>query len=99
MREQATVIRWEDPKPSLQRRERSAPWSRYRAVAAELRTQPGRWAVIDEFPGRNRTTLATHIRRGAIDCFTPAGDFDAVARQVFGHTAIYARYVGDEDAL
>jgi hypothetical protein len=96
VREQAVVIRWEDPKPSMQPVETKTRWSRYQAVADELRAQPGRWAVIDIFLGPKRTALAAHIRRGAIVCFTPAGDFDAVSRQVYGSTVIYARYVGDE---
>lgn len=92
------IIRWEDPKPSNGRRDSSAPWSRYGAIADELRARPGRWAVIAEFPGRSRTSLATHVRVGAIACFTPAGDFDAVSRQVFGLSTIYARYVGDDES-
>lgn len=98
MPEQAEILRWEDPKPSLQPRENGYSRSRYRDIADELRAQQGRWAVIAEFSGRNRTALATHISRGAIGCFRPAGDFDAVSRQVFGLTTIYARYVGDGGA-
>lgn len=97
MKEQAEILRWEDPKPSQRHRESHPRVSRFNAIADELRANPLRWAVIAEFPGRSRTALSTHVRIGAISCFTPAGDFDAVARQVNDHTAIYARYVGDPE--
>lgn len=95
MPEPARIIRWADPPPTSLRGERTtAPWSRYNDLADELRARPGEWAVIAEFNGRH-TGLATHVRMGSIACFTPAGDFDAVSRQVGKYTAIYARYVGD----
>jgi hypothetical protein len=93
--DQAKVIRWEEPPPSRRRNESKAPWSRFNAVADELRAKPGRWAVIAELPGRSRTALATHVRVGAIACFTPAGDFEAASRQTPGLTTVYARYLGD----
>lgn len=98
MTEPVSVIRWEKPPPtSMHGERRTAPWSRYNDLADELRAAPGRWAVIAEWDGSQRTELATHVRMGSIACFTPAGDFDAVSRQVLGKTVIYARYLGDTE--
>jgi hypothetical protein len=95
MSEQATILRWEAP-PRAQHRPGSSGRSRYERIADELRQRPGQWGVVLE-AGGNRTAMATHIRRGHILCFTPAGDFDAVARQRRGRTTIYARFLGNGD--
>jgi hypothetical protein len=95
MGEQIGVIRWEDPPPA-KRRAGSSGRSRYAAAADELRADPGRWGVIAEIDAA-QTAMATAVRRGHLLCFTPAGDFDAVARQSGGRTTIYARYLGDNE--
>jgi hypothetical protein len=92
------VIRWEDPPPSrssIPGRARTP--GRFTVVAEQLRANPGRWAVISESDGPQRG-VAYHIRSGAIECFTPRGDFDAVTRRVNGRSLVYARYLGDGEA-
>lgn len=93
--EPARVIRWEEPTPGRHRGNLGVGRSRYEAVAAELRANPGRWALIYEAEGDSRAALATHIRMGQVQCFSPCGDFDAVSRRIEGVERVYARYVGD----
>lgn len=92
------VIRWERPPPTQARnggRPADSYSSRYAAIADELRANPGRWAVIDEFTGNHNRGLATKIRLGSMLCFTPAGDFESVSRRSDGVVLTYARYLGD----
>lgn len=96
MKEQAKVIRWEEPPPT--NRPPGASSSRYEALAEELRAQPGRWAVVYDGPVKSFTGLGNHIRQGAVRCFAPAGDFDATSRSSAGRIRVYARYVGDQEA-
>lgn len=96
MAEQAQIIRWEDPPPTHNSYPRITSFSRYAAVADELRANPGRYAVVAE--GAHGTGLANHIKTGSVRCFTPAGDFDATFRVVNGVGTVYAAYLGDGDA-
>jgi hypothetical protein len=97
VREQAQVIRWEEPPAAKRSGPAGQGWSKYAALAEELRANPGRWALVAERAGTDGA-LATHIRSGQMQCFTPTGDFDAAARRVGRITRIYARYVGDQEA-
>jgi hypothetical protein len=93
--EPAAVLRWEEPPPAKHNGAGfGGPASRFAALADELRSRPGEWAVVCE-SAKAAAGLATHIRMGQMRCFTPAGDFDAVTRRVDGLTLTYARYVGD----
>lgn len=95
------VVRWEAPPPTRSRnggRPVDTYSSGYQAIADELRTRPGEWAVVQEFEGRRNVGLATKIRLGSMLCFTPAGDFDAVTRHGDGIVRVYARYLGDGEA-
>lgn len=94
-RDQATIVRWEDPPGPRRETSRRGPRSRYAELAEQLRGNPGRWAVILETPQRGQSALATQIRMGGLTCFTPCGDFDARTIRANGITTIYARYVGD----
>lgn len=94
--EQARIIRWENPPPSLRDGAGRKRSDRFSDVAAELRAHPGRWAVIEEAAERKQSALANHIRQGAILAFAPAGDFDAVSRRVGGSNRVYACFLGDE---
>jgi hypothetical protein len=98
MTEQPTVIRWETPPPNRSRnggRPVDSYSSRYGGIAAELRGRPGDWGVVDEYAEGHNRGLATKIRLGAMLCFTPAGDFEAVTRRANGVVSVYARYLGD----
>lgn len=97
MSDQAKVIRWEEPTPRKRPGPAGQGWSRYAGLAEELRANPGRWALVAERTDGNHG-LATHIRSGQMQCFTPTGDFDAASRCVDGITRVYARYVGDGEA-
>lgn len=98
MREQASVIRWEDPPPSKRSLRKQDGSSRYADVAEELRANPGRWAVVLDGLSGSGSSLATQIRMGYTVCFCPAGDFDATIRQTGGRAVVYARYVGDGES-
>lgn len=99
MREQAQIIRWEDPTPAVAGRRNSGQpgeaTSRYTTIAADLRARRGRWAVVEEFAGRLDRGLSSKINKGAMVCFAPAGDFEAVTRRGEGVVRVYARYLGD----
>lgn len=98
MTEQAEIVRWEEPPPNQARnggRPVDTYTSRFTAIADELRARPGEWAVVEEIEGHRNRGLATKIRLGSMLCFTPAGDFEAVARQADGITRTYARFLGD----
>lgn len=88
------LVRWEDPPPPMHP---GHEWTlgTYTALADELRSRPGRWAVIFEGPKSERSALATHVRHGVLTAFTPPGDFDAAARVRDGVRTVYARYVGE----
>lgn len=98
MAERAAVIRWEEPPPPKRRNGTRNGHSRFAALAAELRANPGRWALIYDGPKQHSSGMATHIRMGSVMCFSPCGDYDAVSRQHGDHGLVYARYVGDQEA-
>lgn len=84
-------VEWGDPPP-----DKAAASAEWEAIAQELRTRPGQWAMI----ARDKTTeTATRIKNGTLVSFRPAGSFEA--RTVGRKNAsaqrcdIYARYVGD----
>lgn len=95
--EQLRIIRWEEPPPARGNVSPGRlPGSKYDGVAAELRSNPGRWARIQNARSRNvADALTARIRSGQIQCFGLRGDFDACARTVGGTHRVYARYVGD----
>jgi hypothetical protein len=98
MSKQATLIRWETPPPKTNRhagRPVDTYTSRYTAIADQLRARPGQWALIEQVEAKRNGGLATKIRMGAMLCFTPAGDFEAVTRQGGGIVRTYARFLGD----
>lgn len=80
------VIAWKPPPGQPARR------SRYRLVAAELRRQPGEWALVkaSESPAGARAT-ASQIRRGLVPAFLPSGHFEVVVRG----PGVYVRYVAE----
>lgn len=83
---------FEDPPPSRQH----GPRTNHAHVAAALKAQPGRWAVVSVHgspPAAN--TAACRIKSALTAAYQPARSFEAVARTVDGECRVYARYVGE----
>jgi hypothetical protein len=95
------AFRWEEPPPTnLGRRPRDirTDADAYTDIAARLRVNPGRWAVIAEFgtPGTvqaSSSNLVDAIRRGRTPSWSPAGSYEATARKRGNITTVYARYL------
>jgi len=74
-------------------------------AAAELRAEPGYWAVIGTYSTNpSARTAASNIRcayagesRVSPSAWEPAGAYEAEARTVDGEHRVYARYVGTPD--
>lgn len=99
MKEQAAIIRWEDPpRPHIMNggRPRGSQNSRYQQIADQLRARRGEWALIEEglSPG-SASGVTSKIIGGRTICFLPEGDFEAVSRS---GGRVYARYLGDGPA-
>lgn len=72
------------------------------AFADALRERPGMWAFLRSCttPG-SAGQSAYEIRKAARNYrpfkpFSPAGDFEAEARTIFGEHRVYVRYVGTQ---
>lgn len=94
------VIRWENPPPSRTGSPGPKPRpSMYVAVAAELRANPQRWALVFEGGSKSATSLANQFRRGRTGAFLPVGAFEIASRMGDGIAGgrIYARYVGGDE--
>jgi hypothetical protein len=81
----------------------------YQEAAAELRANPGRWAIIATFDDRkptrdrNRSTgnvqarnLAKNLKNGLLASFRPAGSFDAVTRLSDEGYQVWASYRAEQ---
>lgn len=66
--------------------------TKWAPIAAELRDQPGVWALIGGQTSSRSGGAASNIKRGTWRAFPPAGAYEA--RYVNGQ--LYARYVGGE---
>lgn len=87
-------MKWEDPPPDARGNRR-----KWQKEADELRSNPGRWALITEC---GDSSLATRISHGHLMAFRPAGTFET--RQQVIHrdergikSKIWARYIGEGD--
>ncbi len=98
----ALTFRWEDPPPVKWGRPLGARATRpdqYGHLAAQLRSQPGRWAAVGEFSLANGTrpnsaaSLAKAIRTGQTASWAPIGAFEATERRIGDVTVVYARYL------
>jgi hypothetical protein len=92
------VIEWKDPPPE----DRPSNWATRharKAIAAELRQNPGDWAIVTRSTRSNGYTVAQKIREGVAEHWRPAGAFEA--RYVVDtddplRGAVYVRFVGHE---
>lgn len=92
-----SIIRWEDPPPANSTGRTNAPrrTAFWRAVAAQLREAPGRWALVcDEVEWNYAGGTAGQITGGRLAAFRPPGSFEAITRTAYGYR-VYARYIGD----
>ncbi len=85
-------IKWEEPPPASKGRG-STKW---KSILAELRRNPGRWALVLDDASPSMTTF---IKQGRVGDAKP-GEFEARSRCEGGQRrgAIYARYVGVDAA-
>jgi hypothetical protein len=94
----SAVLDWQDPPREVldardsrggRRRE-----SKLAGLAEELRLKPAEWALVYDGPSTGAASgMATHIRLGQLQAFTPTGDFDAVSCK----GRAWARYVGGDE--
>lgn len=81
---------WEEP-PTRTRPGKYAP------IAAALRENPGRWAVLRTYPttqGKRAWGFATAIRQGKFADLRQG--FEACARTVDDQVRVYIRYTGED---
>lgn len=76
-------VRWVDQLPD--RAAKSPPFD-HETIAAVLRTQPHRWALLPGLSGQ----CAASISSGVLRPYRPSGSFQATMRR----GCLYARYVG-----
>ncbi len=90
-------LKWGDPPKGITTREAN------NAIAAQLRSRPGEWALIrvyDEDQRHLAYGYAQSIRDGRTVAFR-TGTFEAVGRRISdskGRSGVWARFVGEEDS-
>lgn len=87
------VIRWEKPPPYVQPISDQSSRTNWQLISAQLRSEPGEWAVIAEGPKAGQTQ--SRINGGTVVYWQPKGSFKAVVRRVGGVKTMYAVYVGE----
>jgi len=99
MKPQRKILRWDEPPNTYVPVARKQAGSQWDAVAATLRAEPGRSAVIYEGSRSAATGIASVVNDGRTKCFTPAGSFRATLRTVPGTKTVevYAKHVGGEE--
>lgn len=104
--EALAVIKWEVPPPTVHgrgRKEGNPRSSILDQLAAELRANPNRWAVVFEGNQVRAGSVRSSIAGGLVPACTPTGAFQACVRtSEQGQTRVYARFVdlaagGDSD--
>ena len=84
------MVKFQDPPPEATQPRKQ---SRHTAVAAQLKENPGKWALLEEVQTRSSATM---IRRGNHKAYQPDGSFEAVAQaRSDGAYDVYARYIGE----
>jgi hypothetical protein len=84
------AITWEEPPEDARRKGNGADWFE---IAAELRSNPNRWALVREDAA---PSAARQIKKGLVGGMVE-GEFEArtvTSGQKNGRAKIYARYVG-----
>lgn len=88
-------IIWEEPTVSLNTVRPRKDWA---AVAAELKTAPGQWAIIDtDAP----TSMSANFKKGLNKSFRPVGEWGFTVRgadQKGRAEKVFGRYVGQVPA-
>ena len=91
------VIRWEDPPEYVpQSTSNGSDRMQWQVMAAQLRSEPGAWAVLKEGPKAGQ--MQARINGGLVASWQPRGAFKAVVRNVDGVRTLYVKYVGDPAA-
>jgi hypothetical protein len=92
----SSKVRWKTP-PDPPRGPRLGARERNQRLGAQLRSDPGKWAVVFETASQmSAASCVRDIKHGIRGGFRPAGAFEAVARKVYGGGyEVYARFVGD----
>ena len=81
------ALNWQEP-PARARRGRSSPFDE---IAAELRANPKRWALVKHYDKPSSAAgYGSHINGAGTAAF-PAGEFEAVSRG----GDLYVRYTGE----
>lgn len=83
-------LEWGDPP-----RHEGRTYHRHQQIAKSLRDRKGEWAHVTYNSARAATHAASKANRGGILAYTPAGDFEAVYRQIDGEYRMYIRFLGD----
>ena len=86
-------MKWADPPPSGLNR--GAVKFKYSDDAEELRTNPGKWAILKEgVKPQSAAAFASNVRSGKLRAFeTEAGKYEAAVRL----GTVYVRFVPEED--
>jgi len=88
-------LKWQDPPTVVKQSERVSRL----ALAAQLRSNPGKWALISAHATKGAAvTLACDVRKAYGPGFAPAGTFEATTVQNGNDWDVYARYIGPEEA-
>jgi hypothetical protein len=86
----STGLRWADP-PATARQSRSS--DRYAAEAAELKANPGRWAVLTEAKTRSAAySVKRGVEKATYQVFAPPGSFEAKTVTANDVTSVYVRF-------
>jgi hypothetical protein len=92
----STGLRWADP-PATARQSRNP--DRYAAEAAELKANPGKWAVLTEAKTRSAAySVKRGVEKATYPAFSPAGTYEAKTVSADGSTAVYVRYKATDTA-
>lgn len=70
----------------------------HRVIAEACRATPGEWQRVRTYPSwHSAISTVSHIRRGFLPAYSPAGAFDAEARRdEDGEAVVYARYTATD---
>jgi hypothetical protein len=86
----STGLRWADP-PATARQSRNS--DRYAAEAAELKANPGKWAVLMEAKTRSSAySVKRGVEKATYPAFSPAGTYEAKTVTANDVTSVYVRY-------